>query len=135
MKKQAAVFSVFLLLVGAFSGQLFAQSGTGTILGTVSDPTDAVILGATVTITNQGTNIAREVTTDSSGRYVVPLLPVGRYTIRVSSPGFAQGEVTDLVLEVQDNRTVDFTLSVAAAGQVVEVTKAYQRADFVEAGS
>jgi len=47
---------------------------------------------------------------------------VGRYTIRVSSPGFALGEVTDLVLEVQDNRTVDFTLSVAAAGQVVEVT-------------
>jgi len=64
----------------------------------------------------------REVTTDSSGRYVVPLLPVGRYTIRVSSSGFAQGEVTDLVLEVQDNRTVDFTLSVAAAGQVIEVT-------------
>ncbi len=122
MKKQAAVFSVFLLLVGVFSGQLFAQSGTGTILGTVTDPTDAVIPGATVTITNQGTNIAREVTTDSRGRYVVPLLPVGQYTIRVSSSGFAQGEVTDLVLEVQDNRTVDFTLSVAAAGEVVEVS-------------
>ncbi|MCI0456292.1 MAG: carboxypeptidase-like regulatory domain-containing protein [Gemmataceae bacterium] len=122
MKRLALGFLAISILLLAIPAEMAAQSRTGTILGTVADPTGAVLPGATVTITNLGTNQSREVVTDASGRYVVTLLPVGRYAVKVKASGFADGVASDLVLEVQDNRTVDFTLSPAAVGEVIEVT-------------
>ncbi len=122
MKRYALAFLAIAILLVAMPVEMAAQSRTGTILGTVSDPTGAVIPNATVTITNQGTNQSWEIATDADGRYVAVLLPVGRYTVRANASGFAEGVASDLVLEVQDNRTVDFTLPPAAVGEVVEVT-------------
>ena len=67
--------------------RLQAQA-TGTINGSVYDSTGALIPGATVTVTNTGTNQTRSATTDDSGNYVLPFLPVGNYSVRVEKEGF-----------------------------------------------
>ncbi len=72
----------------ALAAWLFAQT-TGTITGTVHDISGAVIPGATITASHSRTTQIRSVTPDSAGRYVVPLLPLGEYRVRVEKEGFA----------------------------------------------
>src|ERR1700677_3217178 len=67
----------------------FAQSGNqGSIAGTVTDSTGAVVSGATVTITNESTNVSRSVQTDSRGFYDVESLEPGSYMVSTSATGF-----------------------------------------------
>ena len=70
---------------------LYGQA-TGSFTGTVTDNAGAVISGATVRITSEGTGLTRETKTDDSGRYLIPLLPVSFYTIQVQAPGFGSVE-------------------------------------------
>src|SRR5918993_4803761 len=88
------------LLTVAFilSAGVFAQSNTGSITGVVSDPNGAVVPNATVTVTNQGTNEKRTVQADGEGRYEVPSLPTGTYTIETTATGFKTTSVKDLRL-------------------------------------
>src|SRR5688500_4869422 len=58
-----------------------AQSVSGTILGTVTDASGAIIADAKVTVVNEGTGLTRTVTADANGEYVVPSIPTGRYTV------------------------------------------------------
>src|ERR1700677_1954324 len=67
---------------------LLAQLQDGRIVGIVSDPQHAVVPGATVTVTNTGTNISETVTTDTSGNYVVTPLDPGAYTVSAVATGF-----------------------------------------------
>ena len=60
-------------------------------------------------VTSQGTGVSREARTDNTGHYLVPLLPVADYTIRVESQGFQAVEQKDLRLQVDEHREVDFT--------------------------
>src|SRR5689334_5964037 len=78
---------VFFLAVFALSCPLWAQN-TGSISGTVTDASGAVVEGAQVTITNQGNNSARIATTNSSGYYSVPNLVPGVYAVTVEKSGF-----------------------------------------------
>src|SRR5580698_5602358 len=79
--------AVILLVVVA--GSANAQvAGTGTIQGTVTDSTGAVIPNATVTLENASTNTKSAIKTDASGIYVFPNIVVGTYTVRVTAPGF-----------------------------------------------
>ena len=73
--------SSLLAIALVFSLVAFAQSNTGSITGVVTDPNGAVVPSITVTITNQGTNETRTVTTDSQGRYDVPSISTGIYSI------------------------------------------------------
>src|SRR5262245_24694106 len=77
-----------------------SQLGTGSISGTVSDSTGAVISGATVTITNTGTGLVRTITTNGSGQFSAPALPVGEYSARVGKTGFATIEQKGLIVNV-----------------------------------
>lgn len=114
-----AVFIIAVTIIG--TGTLFAQA-VGKILGTVTDSTGAVVPGATVTARNQGTDVTREVVTDQTGHYVLPLLPIGRYTVSAALSGFRTAEVRDVSLEVGESRTMDFTLQVSAVQTEVTVT-------------
>ena len=80
-----------------------------------------MISGATVAVTSQETGLSRETKTDDSGHYLVPLLPVSNYTIRVQSQGFQTTEQKDIRLQVDDIREVDFKLVPAAVKKSVEV--------------
>src|SRR5215475_5709551 len=100
---------------------VFGQA-TGSFAGTVTDKTGSVIAGATVRITSQGTSQVREAKTDDSGHYLIPLLPIGIYTIRVEAASFQSTEQKDLRLQLDEHREVDFTVNPASVSQTVEVS-------------
>ena len=75
---------------GIFGVQASAQTTTGTISGTVTDPTGSVISNAVVTITGVQTGIAQTVQSNGSGNYIFPALPTGDYTLSVQAKGFGQ---------------------------------------------
>jgi hypothetical protein len=114
MKKLLALFT--LSVVG-----LWAQIGTGSIRGAVTDPSGAVVAGATVTLTNTGTGGANKLTTDTDGRYVAPGLAVGRYTIQAQAEGFETAVVENINLAVGDQREANITLAVGQMTQSVAV--------------
>src|SRR5262245_48484943 len=78
----------FALMISLPIGALNAQVTTATVYGVVRDTTGAVLPGAAVTATNQGTNLSRDALTDERGEFVMPVLPAGRYTLRIELPGF-----------------------------------------------
>ena len=98
-----------------------AQSNTGSITGVVTDPNGAVVPNATVNIINQGTNEKRTVTTESDGRYDVPSLPTGIYTIEVTGSGFQLTSRKDLRLAVGERARLDIAMSLSGVDAVVEV--------------
>src|SRR5260370_13799834 len=83
MPKRNALLVAVLCSVCSLCPLLYSQAN-GSLSGTVADKTGSVISGATVKITSQGTGVTRAVTTDDSGHYVAPFLPVAIYTIRVA---------------------------------------------------
>ena len=98
----------------------FAQS-TATLSGTVTDPTGAVVPGATVAIRSLATGVERSTVSDESGNYTAPSLQPGDYTETVSAPGFAKYTVQKLTLEVDGHVTVNARLALASAGETVQV--------------
>jgi len=115
----------FGMLCFSFSWCLVqAQTNTGTIVGTVSDPTGAVVAGAMVTVTNMGTNISVKANADTAGNYVVTPLAVGLYSVTVEAPGFKKSVRSDIQVNVQDRVRVDATLEVGAVTETVEVAAA-----------
>jgi outer membrane receptor protein involved in Fe transport len=101
---------------------LFAQGERGTITGTVSDTTGAVISGANVTLRNVGTNISTSIESNSAGIYTFPALPPGLYEVTVEKQGFRSRKVTDIRLSVGITATIDAQLEVGAVTESVQVT-------------
>jgi hypothetical protein len=114
---RALLLFVLALLL---SPTLHAQA-TGSFSGSVLDKSGSAIPGATVTATSQGTGLARNTQTDNAGHYLIPLLPVGLYTVRVDASGFQSGESKDLRLQVDEARELDFPLAPATVVTSVEV--------------
>jgi hypothetical protein len=121
MLKRKALLVAVLCSVFSLCPLLYSQSN-GSLSGTVADKTGSVISGATVKISSQTTGLARDAKTDDSGHYLVPLLPVSIYTIRVESQGFQTTEQKDIRLQVDEQREVDFTLNPASVSATVEVS-------------
>jgi hypothetical protein len=99
-----------------------AQLPTSTLNGTVTDPQGALVAGAKVVITNTATGASREVTTAGDGGYAVNDLTPGNYSVRVTASGFATTEFKEVHLDVGRALTLDVSLKITGAGQVVEVT-------------
>lgn len=106
---------------------LWSQYDTGTILGTVTDPSGAAIGGARVIAREITTNEERTFLTDTSGDYRFNALPRGTYRIDASAPGFASDQVDHVILGVTSQVRVDFKMQVGQATQTVEVTAAAQQ--------
>ncbi len=121
--RRLQVLLVLLCLVTSLA-PLSAQTTSGAIVGTVTDPSGAVIGGASITVTNVDTGISVKATTDSSGEYVVTPLSVGRYSVTVEATGFKRSVRTDITLNVQDRLRVDAKLEVGAVTDTVEVAAA-----------
>ena len=110
------VGAMFVLSVAGF-----AQTA-GQITGQVTDSSDAIVVGATVTVTNSQTNVARTTTTNSAGDYTFPAITPGVYNVKAEMPGF-KGEVRDgMELQVEQIARIDFHLQVGAVADTVEVT-------------
>ncbi|OFW36409.1 MAG: hypothetical protein A3J28_07105 [Acidobacteria bacterium RIFCSPLOWO2_12_FULL_60_22] len=115
---------LFLVLLGLILyGQLaWAQVNTATISGTVRDQSGAVLPGANVVIQNQDTGISRTVTTNTAGRYSAAALGLGNYQVTAQVQGFQSQARSGVVLTVGREAVVDFTLTVGAVTQTVEVS-------------
>lgn len=126
---------VVILFVGVFgSGYVCAQAtATGTILGTVSDQSQAVVSGAQVVAIFKATGFTRTATTDNAGSYRFDFVQAGAYQIKVSKQGFASVvETTELLVE--RSATVNVTLSPGAATEVVEVAGTAPIVDLAKTG-
>ncbi len=100
----------------------FAQDTTGRIVGIVSDPSGAVVSGATVTVTNTGTGVSRRTSTDKQGYYQVLELPIGPYEVAAEATGFSRMVVAAKnSLEINQTLRVDIMLQVGAVKDVVTV--------------
>ncbi|MEA3007478.1 MAG: hypothetical protein QOI94_2747, partial [Acidobacteriaceae bacterium] len=104
---------------------------TGSFSGNVTDKSGSAIPGATIIATSQGTGLQRETKADSSGHYLLPLLPVGMYTVHVDMAGFQSAESKDLRLQIDESRELDFSLvpatvvtTVAVSGEAIAVESA-----------
>jgi hypothetical protein len=119
--RRALRLAVTLILVTGLVGA-FAQETTGTISGTITDPTGASVKGATVTLTNTDRNQEiRTLTTNDAGLFTAPSLPLGNYTVKVTAPGFKTETVTHLVLHVNDSMTVNRQLAIGSSSEEVTV--------------
>jgi hypothetical protein len=106
-----------LLLIFCYS----ASAQEATIVGTVYDPSEAVVPNVTITVTNTQNAQVRTVKTNESGQYVVPTLGIGRHTVRAEVPGFKAAEQRDVMLQVGDRIRVDLKLEVGNATESVQV--------------
>jgi hypothetical protein len=98
-----------------------AQVTTGTIFGRVVDTTGAVLPGATVTVTDEGTNAVKRAVTDARGDFTVAFLPVGAYTVTVSLDGFKTHTATGLAVSSGSKLDLTYTLEVGALNEVITV--------------
>src|SRR5436309_719768 len=95
---------------------------TGSILGVVRDPTQAVVANARIVATNGQTNLSRETTSAADGSYRILALPAGTYKLTATAAGFQQYATTDIDVKVNDQLRIDITLQVGSVQQTVEVT-------------
>ena len=114
-------FAFAVLLVACLCRALQAQTITATITGTITDATGAVVPNAKVVATNTGTNLTYNASSNDSGTYNLPFLPVGNYTVTSEIQGFKRTVVGPFPLEVNQIARVDLKLEVGEATQSVEV--------------
>src|SRR5271156_4131202 len=111
---------LFVLWLVALSTVAYGQ-GSATIVGTVTDPTGAVVANANLTITNVGAGFGRTTTSNSTGNYSAPELTPGHYLVLAEPAGFKSYEQKDVMLDVGVTVRVNAALQVGAVGQSVTV--------------
>jgi len=114
-------YLIIIVLLAAASAA-FAQ--TASVDGGVTDSSQAIVAGASVTITNIDTGLRRDAHTNESGNYTFTQLPVGRYRIAVTMPGFSTESLPEVKLDVNQVARFDFTLKPGALAETVEVSAA-----------
>lgn len=119
--RRLAAIAFMLCLAWAIAS---AQVTTGTIFGTVTDPSGAAIVGASVTVTDidKGTVVNRK--TDETGSFLFPFLIPGNYKVTVEQSGFKKAEQTGITLQVDQRARVDMQLTVGNVSETIEVTAA-----------
>lgn len=115
---------LFALIFGVTVPFAAAQVEQGRFVGRITDPADAVIVGASVKVTNLGTNITQTAVTNRSGEFVVTPVEAGVYSISVTSPGFQTTTATSIEIQVGQIAREDLQLKVGVSTSVVEVTTA-----------
>src|SRR5438874_11958870 len=123
MPRAASKLFLVALAVLALLGQMFAQGGaTGAITGTVLDPSGAVVANADVRIVNQDTGVLTRTTkTDGNGSFTATLLPVGTYTVNVTSAGFQEAKFPDIAVRVTETTRMEARLRPLAVQEKIEV--------------
>ena len=118
----------FLTLLGllalVFSTCAFGQSNSGDVTGTIVDASGAAIQGASVTATNEATNVKNDVMANGEGIYRFTNLPVGSYTITGMAKGFNSAGLKNIAVDLNNTVTANLTLTIGSASTIVEVSAA-----------
>ena len=111
-----------LLVLLAFTASAFAQGGRSDISGTILDSGKAVLPGATVTVTNEANGLERSTVTDGEGKFILPNLQPGTYTVKAELGGFQTATRTGMVVNVGQELSLNLTLNVAGVQETLTVT-------------
>ncbi|HSY01868.1 MAG TPA: carboxypeptidase-like regulatory domain-containing protein, partial [Acidobacteriaceae bacterium] len=103
-----------------------AQTTTGAVRGTITDPSGAIVAGAKVTATNVATGVQTAATANQAGEYSIRFLQIGQYKLTVEAPGFETANYGPFSLEIDQMAKVDIPLSVGKASSTVTVDAQYQ---------
>ena len=117
-RTRATAVLVFLLALCSFG---WAQSGRGSVSGTVHDSSGASVPGAKVTLISSATNERYDLTTNDAGDYTAADVPVGTYSVRVEKPGFSQSEINGLTVNAAATVRADVTMQIGQARQMIQV--------------
>jgi hypothetical protein len=115
--KWAIVPAIVVLAIPAL-----AQIDTGSIVGSVADPSDASVVGATITVTNQATSVSVAGTSNGQGQYQLLALIPGIYTVKASAVGFAPQTVQNIRVDVQSRIAQNFTLKPGSVSEQVVIS-------------
>ncbi len=121
MRRNIVVVLGLVSLACYFSSRMAAQNSTGTIAGVVKDESGAVVVGATVSVVNLGTNARYSGVTDSIGNYSIRGLPISGYRLIAESAGFKKFETTGIQVQINETARVDPVLQVGAVTDTVQV--------------
>ncbi len=122
--RTSRVLSVVLFLTALAVGLLHAQVDTGSITGTVTDPSGAVVSGAKVTLTNEGTGASLSTETGADGVYNFSPVRIGTYNLEATAAGFKKVVQTHVVVDVSARVLENFKLQPGAVTESIEVTSA-----------
>src|SRR5881397_2818526 len=115
------ILSILLVAAACLPCAAFGQAVTGTILGTVTDSSGAVMAKAKVTVLNEGTGLTRNLTADGNGEFTAPSLPTGRYTVIAEATGFKTLTLSNIELGVDQRARIDLKLEVGALTDSVTI--------------
>src|SRR5580693_8541298 len=122
-KRSLLVIALLLCVCALVPSALFSQSAsTGTVAGTVTDPSGAAVAAAMVTLTDKSTNIPRTASTNENGRYIFVDVTAGTYDVTVNKAGFRLSRLSGQTVNVGSALTLNVTLEVGAVTESVEVT-------------
>src|SRR4051794_37249313 len=119
--RRASILLALLVVVAPSFGRVaFAQTETGQVTGTVTDPQGAVVAGANITVASKDTGAMRSATTTGEGYFTVTNLKPGNYDVKVEGAGFA-ARLVPVQVTVGTKTTVDVELTVSGGGESVDV--------------
>ena len=117
----ASLFVAMILLFPGTRGAL-SQGITGSMTGTITDPSGAVVAGATVTVRQTETNATRTAKTSEAGTFTITQLPPGSYTVKIEKSGFKAYQQSGITLAIDQLAQIDAQLTVGSQQESVEVT-------------
>jgi Carboxypeptidase regulatory-like domain len=115
-------FTYLCSLICLLATGLAAQESRGQIIGRVSDPSGAVIPGATVRAVDAGTNVATNATTSETGDFTLAFLVAGDYEVLVEAQGFKKFQRKGIAVRIQDSVSLNVTMQIGSNTESVEVT-------------
>src|ERR1039457_1883755 len=122
MRRSIVIYVAFFVVMAVMASSAFAQSETGTITGTVTDPTGAVVPNAKITVKSSTTGSVRTITTNASGSYTITNLQPAEYTVTAEVAGFATLQQA-VIVTVGGRVGLDLQLQVGATGTTIEVAE------------
>src|SRR5580704_5704938 len=128
MKRKLSLFLFGILAILLVAGNAWGQA-SARLTGVVKDQSGATVGGATVTLTNQATNVSRTTRTDGEGNYLFALVDVGTHRLTVEHAGFKKNVQGGITLEVNQNGRLDVILEVGQTSEIIEVTAAVPQVD------
>ena len=124
LKKSGVFFICVAMLAGFVPRQLCAQLTAGGVVGTVKDPTGAVVRGVQITLTNEATGVSQKTVSTSTGTYIFSDVPLGTYTLKAYAQGFSTYLDKGIEIHIQNTVTADIPLVPGTLHQEVSVTAA-----------
>jgi hypothetical protein len=116
-----AIFLICMVQLLA-AGSLWAQATTGSFVGSVTDPSDAIIVDAQVAATNQATGVAYSSSTDEHGNFSILHVPPGTYSVKASKAGFEVTSMRDVVLYIDQKQLLNFKLTVGKVSESITIS-------------